>query len=78
MNKCLETTGCGGGTVIEWPVGSPLQYEIRKGPDLKTSGIGADSYTYSYPGMVYTRNKIRTCITAHNLEVSISDYPKPF
>ena len=43
-NKCLLTDGCGGVTMIP---GNPSYYEIRSGPDLKTSGMGANSWTYS-------------------------------
>ena len=45
-NKCLLTDGCGGVTMIP---GTPSAYEIRSGPDLKPSGIGSNSWTFSVP-----------------------------
>ena len=45
-NKCLLTDGCGGVTMIP---GTPSVYEIRSGPDLKPSGTGSNSWTFSVP-----------------------------
>ena len=56
--KCLELSpDCGGVTMIP---GNPNYYEVRKGPDLKTSGMGADSYSLSFPGMVQTKIQWRS------------------
>lgn len=53
-NKCLLTDGCVGVTMIP---GTPSTYEIRSGPDLMTSGVGANSWTYSVQDPQITMKK---------------------